>query len=91
MIVQFTGQHKYDGDSIELFWKMYRLVHELHDHPVVWKLDTALLEHLAHFLCADSIEVVLTMNFLDASVDRTSKAPALLCVEQTYPFSLVTH
>lgn len=90
MLIQFTGQHHYDGDNMELFWKMYRLVHELHDSPIMWKLDESLIKVLSDFLSI-STDSILTMNFMDASIDYTSKPPALLCAENTYPFTLVMY
>lgn len=90
MLIQFTGQFNSNDDNIELFWKMYRLVHELKDKPMIWKLSDPLLDSLANFLLVDDVDVILTMTFLDASIDKTSKPSALLCVENTYPFALVS-
>ena len=90
MLIQLN-EHMFNpgDDNIELFWKMYRLVRKLNDCPVMWKLDEDLLNSLSGFLLIDDVNVVLTMNFMDASIDRTSKPPALLCKDYTYPFTLV--
>jgi len=91
MLLQFTdNRFGADDDNIELFWKMYRLVRELNDSPMIWKLNDTLLDSLAHFLFIEDTEVVLTMTFMDASIDKTSKPPALLCTSNTYPFALVS-
>lgn len=91
MLIQFTDSAFNPGDDdIELFWKMYRLVRELNDNPMMWKLNDALLDSLAAFLFIDNTELILTMTFMDASIDKTSKPPALLCSNHTYPFSLVS-
>lgn len=90
MLIHFTDNRlNPEDDNIELFWKMYRLVRELNDSPMMWKLNDALLDSLAAFLLKDT-NVVLTMTFMDASIDLTSKPPALLCLENTYPFALVS-
>ena len=91
MLIQFTdSRFNPDDDNIELFWKMYRLVRELNDSPMMWKLNDALLESLSAFLFVEDMNIVLTMTFMDASIDRTSKPPALLCSDNTYPFTLVS-
>jgi hypothetical protein len=90
MLIQFTNNRfNPDDDNIELFWKMYRLVRELNDSPMMWKLNDTLLDSLAAFLFVEDVDVVLTMTFMDASIDKTSKPPALLCSSNTYPFALV--
>jgi hypothetical protein len=90
MLIRFT-ENKFnpDDDHIELFWKMYRLVRELNDSPIMWKLDDTLLNSLAAFLFIEDTDIVLTMTFMDASIDKTSKPPALLCSANTYPFALL--
>lgn len=91
MLIPFTDNRcNPDDDNIELFWKMYRLVRKLNDSPIMWKLNDSLLESLAAFLSVEDINIVLTMTFMDASVDKTSKPPALLCYDSTYPFELVS-
>jgi hypothetical protein len=89
MLIDLKSDGLQPDKNIELFWKMYRLARMLHDHPMVWKIDEELINSLAKFLLVEKAECVLTMNFLDASVDQTFKEPALICLENTYPFTLV--
>lgn len=70
-------------------WKMVRLVREVEDKPRVWKLDTPYVQAVATFLGERELENVLCQQFLDADLDWTTTAPALICRKATYPFSLV--
>ena len=78
----------YNEDRIEVMWQMVRLVREMRDTPMVWKLTDPYLEAVAQFLSLQHISDVLCSTFLDASIDKTTKKDSLIATNHHYDFEL---
>ena len=78
-----------DADRVQLLWKLFCFVRYANDVPSVWKLTTPFLTDLQIFLQVPTIEDLLSMQFLNAAVDRTDHSSRLIGSEHVYAVSLV--
>lgn len=58
------------------------------DNPMIWKLTDPFLDAICKFCNIEEHEKVLSLTFLDASVDITSTRPILICETASYPVDL---
>ena len=90
-LVLFNNQEPYDEDKINLLWKLYRLVRELNEKPLIWKLTDPFLDAIGQFFHESAHDALVGKTFLDSPVDQTSMDPRLICEQNTYPIFVVMH
>ena len=87
-LIAYKGMPSYDEDRIELMWKMCRLVREMNDVPMLWKLTEPFLEAVSIFLGLTERKEVLRTRFLDAGIDSTTKEDTLIGGYTHYDFKV---
>lgn len=79
---------QYSESHIEQMWQMVKLVHELQDRPVQWKLTEPFLQALQDFLHIPDRREMFLMKFMDAAIDGTTCADTLIGYCTHYDFNL---
>lgn len=74
-------------EHIEKMWRMVKVVRNLEDSPLAWKLTEPFIEALEAFLKVKR-PGVLNLNFLDAGIDMTTSKDVLIGYKMHYEFDL---